>query len=133
MTGSLPLFVYGTLQADGPAAALLRGLPRERAVVLGRLYALPAGYPAMVVGGEAEVHGELIREVDPRTLAVIDAYEGVGEGLYRRETVRAWFGLRQGPAWAYVMDDPTARGGRLLPGGRWRPTRGPSVWTRSTR
>lgn len=48
------LFVYGTLKRGQPNhAALCRGYLRaERAAVRGRLFALPAGYPALVVREE---------------------------------------------------------------------------------
>lgn len=112
------VFVYGTLQGGESQGALLRG-PRRPAHVRGRLYHLPAGYPALQLQGDAPVYGELAEVPDPRVLAMLDTYEGVAEGLYERVLVNAIVGLTTVRAWAWVMDDPAARGGRPLPSGRW--------------
>jgi len=113
------IFVYGTLKHGESQAALLTGLERQPARVRGRLYHLPAGYPALVLGGDQDVHGELVAAPDPRLLQLLDDYEGVGQGLYRRELVRCVMGLRSELAWAWVMDDAEAHGGRFLPRGTW--------------
>jgi gamma-glutamylcyclotransferase (GGCT)/AIG2-like uncharacterized protein YtfP len=65
------------------------------------------------------VHGELVAVPSDRLLGLLDSYEGVDEGLYRRVEIDVTVGLRSQRAWAYVMDDPRARGGRLLRDGRW--------------
>lgn len=117
------LFVYGTLMAGEPQGGLLKRFAREEASVPGRLYRLPQGYPALQpaqVGQGSRVFGELVRGVDPRLIPVLDQYEGVAEGLYRRIRVDVTSGLRTWPAWAWVMDDPPARGGVRIPKGRWR-------------
>ncbi len=51
---AVSLFLYGTLKRGQPNhEALCRGYLRaEEAAVRGRLFALPAGYPALVVPGE---------------------------------------------------------------------------------
>lgn len=116
----MPLFVYGTLMTDQAQAALLADMRRVRARVRGTLFRMPAGYPALVPGGEAWVHGELVDLADPRRLAVLDHYEGVDEGLYRRVQVPVVVGLRTLEGWTWAMSDPAARGGRILPSGRWR-------------
>ncbi len=113
------LFVYGTLRSDGPRGGLLADCKREPATVMGELYALPAGYPAMVAAGDTEIRGELVFGVDERKLRVIDMYEGVDDGLYRRVEVVARLGLDRIPCLAYVMDRPWERGGRRLPNGWW--------------
>src|SRR5690606_9439872 len=106
--------------------SLVGGGRRTPATVRGRLYDLPAGYPALALPVEGEagdqvgrVHGELVEVDDPRVLALLDHYEGVAEGLFRRAMVEAVVGLRRCRAWAYVMDDPRRRGGRAVPSGRW--------------
>ncbi len=117
------LFVYGTLMGGAPQGALLAGLTRHRASLRGRLYHLPAGYPAVdasLQDGDGLVHGELVREVDEARLRLLDQYEGVAEGLYRRVQRDVDLGLRRERAWVYVMDHPVRRGGRLLTEGRWR-------------
>jgi len=116
---NLPLFVYGTLLADSPQAGLLTGLLRRPATTTGLLYRLPAGYPALVPGATGEVKGELVMAPGPR-LAFLDRYEGVSEGLYQRVVIPVAAGGSRTEAWAYVMPDAGARGGRLLRANRWR-------------
>ena len=101
---------------------LLAGLRRVNATTRGTLWDLPAGYPALGPG-EGLVHGELVDPPDDRLLRALDGYEGVQEGLYRREAVDVTVGLRAVRAWAYVMDDPSRHGGRRLPHGRWKRVR----------
>ncbi|TVQ91388.1 MAG: gamma-glutamylcyclotransferase [Deltaproteobacteria bacterium] len=114
------LFVYGTLVEGERRSSMLGDPPRRPAKVFGRLYHLPAGYPAVSLGGEEPVYGELLPPVPEPLLRLLDHYEGVADGLYRRVQVRAITGLEQHLAWIYVMDDPMARGGRRIPSGRWR-------------
>jgi len=116
------LFVYGTLMAGQVQEGLLAGLSRVAASTRGTLWDLPAGYPALSEGG-GEVHGELVHGVDERRLALLDGYEGVDEGLYRRVEIEVRVGLRAEVAWAYVMDEPRRHGGRQVQSGRWHPTR----------
>lgn len=116
------LFVYGTLMTGGGREAMLRGLRREAATVRGTLYDLPAGYPAITTG-DGTVTGEVVYDVDDARLAVLDRFEGVAEGLYRREHVVVQAGTVSLAAFVYVMDDPVARGGRLVASGKWRPVR----------
>ena len=123
MSERLPLFVYGTLMSAGSQGGLLAGLRRRDARVRGTLWRLPAGYPALAVGGRSMVYGELVDPPDERILGLCDHYEGVDEGLYARTEVVAMVGLLQERAWAYVMASPRLRGGRLLPDGRWVPRR----------
>jgi gamma-glutamylcyclotransferase (GGCT)/AIG2-like uncharacterized protein YtfP len=108
---ALPLFVYGTLRAGGPAAGLLAGLRRWPARCPGILYALPAGYPALQPSTSGWVDGELLAPPDLRRLALLDRYEGVDEGLYRRAEMRVECEGRRVNAWVYVMDDPRVHGG----------------------
>lgn len=128
MTGPDALFVYGTLMSGHPEHGMLVGLRREPATVTGRLYHLPAGYPAITLGGDAHVQGELVYGVSSPMLSVLDRYEGIEEGLYRREIVRAWLPLRRYQAYIYVMDDPERRGGQWIRAGRWRSARGAHAW-----
>lgn len=120
------LFVYGTLLGGAPQGALLARHERQPASLRGRLYHLPAGYPALDAqpqAGDPAVHGELVMRVDEARLRLIDRYEGVDEGLYRRVERDVDLGLRRIRAWVYVMDHPERRGGRLLTDGRWRRVR----------
>ena len=123
MTPGLPLFVYGTLMSGHDQAGLLGTLHRSTATARGRLYSLPAGYPALCLGDASVVHGELVQSPDARLLRLLDQYEGVSEGLFRRCTADVTVGLRRVKAWVYVMDRPEERGGRHLKSGRWRSIR----------
>lgn len=116
----LALFVYGTLQHGEAQAGLLASLGRRAARVRGRLFHLPAGYPALQLGGSDLVHGEIVDAPDGRLLTLLDTFEGVSDGLFRRVEVSVLLGLTTERAWAYVMDNPARRGGRRLPKGRWR-------------
>lgn len=112
------LFVYGTLRADGPSAGLLARFKRFPAEVCGQLYRMPAGYPALVLGGAKRVAGEYIEAVDPETLALVDLYEGVADGLYQRVSCEVSIALRRHEAQVYVMRDPRVSGGVAID--RWR-------------
>jgi gamma-glutamylaminecyclotransferase len=113
------LFVYGTLRSGGGKEGMLLGCRwMEDAAVDGALYDFGA-HPALVVGEPGRVEGELW--LCPReTLARLDAYEGVGEGLF----VRAKIPLEDGWCWSYAagplllarLEDAT-----LIPSGRWDP------------
>lgn len=116
---TLPLFVYGTLRSDGPNAGLLGKRTREPATVQGQLFALPHGYPA-VRPGEGQVFGELVHDIDAAMLGVLDLYENVDDGLYRRVQVEARVGLQNVRCWVYLMDRPQDKGGRPVPSGRWK-------------
>ncbi|MCA9572170.1 MAG: gamma-glutamylcyclotransferase [Myxococcales bacterium] len=120
---SLPLFVYGTLMRSGSQAALVGDRPRQPGWIHGTLFHLPAGYPAVVPGGDDPVHGEWLPPVPDAVLRALDRYEGVPEGLYRRITLPVHTTTGVLPAWVWVMDDPRARGGVVIPSGRWRPIR----------
>jgi gamma-glutamylcyclotransferase (GGCT)/AIG2-like uncharacterized protein YtfP len=117
---TVSLFVYGTLMTGERTAGLLGDCRRQPARVRGQMYRLPAGYPAIRLGGDALVHGELVSGFEARRLGVLDQYEGVNQGLYRRVEVTALCGLERVRAWAWVMDDPYLRGGVLLEAGRWK-------------
>lgn len=120
------LFVYGTLMRGESNHGLLRGAVQfEDARVPGRLFKLPAGYPALVAG-EGTVFGELafFDELSPH-LPAIDAYEDCDPAdpkgsLYRR--LRCEATRRTGErieAWCYVMET-VPKGAVLIPSGRWK-------------
>ena len=124
MTAPLPLFVYGTLMSSGPQGALLSHLARVPARTRGELWALPAGYPALVLSSAPSfVHGELVAPPGDRVLQLLDLYEGVADGLYRRQVIDVVVGPTSEFAWAYVMDAGRARTGVRLPHGRWHSAR----------
>ncbi|MCB9677356.1 MAG: gamma-glutamylcyclotransferase [Alphaproteobacteria bacterium] len=113
------LFVYGTLMRGHVQGGLLKRFEVTQATTTGRMYRLPAGYPALQPGPVGVVHGELVRSVDARTLSLLDQYEGLDEGLYERIEIDIVTGLRTYGAQAYVMRDPERLGGILVPSGRW--------------
>ncbi|MEQ1505153.1 MAG: gamma-glutamylcyclotransferase family protein [Myxococcota bacterium] len=123
MSGALPLFVYGASMTGHERSPLLGALGRRLGTVRGTLWSMPAGYPALVPGGDGLVHGELIDPPDERLLGLLDGLEGVDQGLYRRIRCDVRIGLRAEVAWAYAMDAAWARTGRRIPDGRWRPSR----------
>ncbi len=122
-----PLFVYGSLLLGQRADGYLTGLERWPARIQGGLYRLPAGYPALVVQkpivpGAPWVQGELVALDHPRRLKVLDLYEGVQRGLFRRELHQVQSGPRSTHAWVYTMHPRHihAARGTLLRGGDWR-------------
>jgi len=90
MSALTPLFVYGTLKRGQPAASRLAGQRCLGPAQTGPGFTLHHldGYPGMVrqQDPEAFVTGELWL-VDDACLRALDDYEGVAEGLYRRESI----------------------------------------------
>jgi len=113
------LFVYGTLREGGSNHAWLQRTHPEgltRAWVAGRLFHLPAGYPALVPGPEPEapppsagwVRGDFVGYEDAAelesALADLDPLEGVEEGLFTREVLPVVLeGGHRYHAWVYVF------------------------------
>ncbi|QEH33130.1 AIG2-like family protein [Aquisphaera giovannonii] len=113
------LFAYGTLSPEGPESAAAGG--RTADAVRGRLYDL-GPYPALVDPDDPSagwVEG-FVRPVSAEHLRdVLDDYEGVSEGLFRRVEAATRGGPR---AWVYAYARPipaSATG----PVGRWLGTR----------
>jgi len=124
------LFVYGTLMSGDQSGGLLHGLPVEPARTKGRLYRMPAGYPAMVLDKDGPwVQGELVTLDNPGRLLLLDTFEGVPQGLYSRKVIRVAFGGRSAACWAYVMTaaQVKSRKAARLKGNNWRRFR----WGRS--
>ena len=116
------LFVYGTLKRTGNRSTFLQAFRHRPARAIGRLYDLPAGYPALGPGKET-VFGELYEGLPESLLTVLDTYEGISEGLFRRREVAVRVDTERIQAWVYWMDDPKARGGWHLKTGRYQPVR----------
>ncbi|MBW4558685.1 MAG: gamma-glutamylcyclotransferase [Trichormus sp. ATA11-4-KO1] len=111
--GLVRVFVYGTLKpGEANYQKYCAGKVRnaKRAVVLGRLFTLPMGYPAMTPG-EDSVHGYLLSFADLGILDALDELEDyqparqMSENLYYRQQVEIYNlqGLSLGDAWAYLM------------------------------
>ncbi|MDR3636211.1 MAG: gamma-glutamylcyclotransferase [Isosphaeraceae bacterium] len=118
------LFAYGTLAPRSAAEAASGGWLEDE--MRGRLFDL-GPYPALVDLNDPSarwVKG-YVRYTDLDELGGrLDAYEGVGEGLYRRVAATTRAGRR---AWVYVYALPLPAGARELPEGRWRSTSHPGV------
>ena len=101
---STKLFVYGTLMRGEERDGLVAHLPATPATVIGQLWRVPAGYPALHLDPTGtEIKGELLQLETKSILMVLDLYEGVSEGLYSREKVSISVHGMQETAWAYVM------------------------------
>jgi gamma-glutamylcyclotransferase (GGCT)/AIG2-like uncharacterized protein YtfP len=115
---SIHIFVYGTLRAGRAAADLLRdAVAVGSATVRGTLYDIDGAYPALVLAGTDEVHGEIWR-CSPQRLFELDNYESLGEGLFRRTAVR----VGDIACWTYVAGPalaPRLTPDRRLPQGEW--------------
>ena len=102
------LFAYGTLAPDESDVAERCGWVPDR--IRGRLFDL-TDYPALVALNDPEagwVSG-FVRRVEPGEFARLDLYEGVDEGLYRREITTTESGRL---AWVYVYVPPLPSGAR---------------------
>jgi len=135
------LFVYGTLREGGSNQVWLQRTHPEgltRAWVAGRLFHLPAGYPALVPGaepgapppGQGWVRGDFVGYEDSAeldsALADLDPLEGVEEGLFTREILPvALEGGQRYFAWVYVFHverlPRLEREALEIPDGDWAP------------
>jgi len=100
-----PLFVYGTLKRGCKSHHLL-----SRHQFLGEARTLPGyrlhrldGYPGLVPHPDAPggVCGE-VWLIDDHGIRELDAFEGIAEGLYRRESVSLQPPHTEPPVQAYV-------------------------------
>lgn len=109
----LRVFVYGTLkpgEANYQRYCAGKILNAKRAVTIGKLFALPMGYPAMTPG-QNQVHGYLLSFSEPEVLSALDYLEdyqptrAISENLYNRQQVEVYDlqGKSLGWAWAYFM------------------------------
>jgi len=125
------LFVYGTLMRGGAnhARFCADALTIEPAITTGRLYHLPAGFPAMLAADNGQVFGEAMTFPDlAAVLGQTDFLEGFDplrpdRSMYRRIVVPVLIepSDRCVTAWTYVWNRGLPGGSRLVPAGRWRP------------
>ena len=126
------ILVYGTLLKGAANHARFCGdaLTIEPASTRGRLYHLPAGFPAMIEAPDGTVYGEAMTFPDlEATLAGIDFLEGYRpdrpeHSLYLRRVQPVTL-LRSGqtiPAYCYLWGGELPPGTVAVPSGRWRPT-----------
>ncbi|MCU0568775.1 MAG: gamma-glutamylcyclotransferase [Oculatellaceae cyanobacterium Prado106] len=131
MSGSLKLFVYGTLkpgEANYDRYCATQVVEVCEAIARGQLFALPMGYPAMTPG-ENWVLGYRLTFPDWSLLDDLDEledyspYREATENEYYRTKIETFSPDSQslGKAWAYLMDLEKAKrfGGVLLPKGQW--------------
>jgi gamma-glutamylcyclotransferase (GGCT)/AIG2-like uncharacterized protein YtfP len=111
--GLVRVFVYGTLkpgEANYQKYCADQVITTQRAFTLGKLFALPMGYPAMTPGGDF-VQGYLLSFTDSGILDALDELEDyqparqMSENLYYRQQVEVCDlqGISLGDAWAYFM------------------------------
>ena len=103
------LFAYGTLVPADPGRRAVGGW--EPDAVRGRLFDL-GPYPGLVdldAPGASWVEGFVRPADDAELIGRLDLYEGVDEGLYRREPTTTRAGR---PAWVYVFAQPMPAGAR---------------------
>lgn len=114
---NLPLFTYGTLLDETFTRRLLeRAVESEAARLLDSELLQLEGldYPTVFDAPGEAVEGRIYRDIAPRDWERLDAYEGVGEGLYRRIEARVVAGGagKKGPsepAFVYVVTEETLR------------------------
>jgi gamma-glutamylcyclotransferase (GGCT)/AIG2-like uncharacterized protein YtfP len=116
------IFFYGSLKRGGKSYGRLRGRVRfiSPGQIRANLYSLSEGeYSGAVPTSTPRrfVKGELFLLKQPqKTLAELDEFEGVDDGLFRRELVDVWVrGLRV-KAWTYLCARPLTDA-NLIPAG----------------
>lgn len=124
------VFVYGTLKPgeENYDSYCKHCCEAQEAMVLGNLYDLPFGYPALTAES-LPVYGFLLSFANPNTLATLDELENYNPArpLDQNEYFRvrtAAFSLDHQPlgwAWIYCMELARVQrmGGVLLPEGKW--------------
>jgi len=107
------IFVYGTLLRGEERDGMVLSLPVTPAITRGRLYMVPAGYPALQFDPQGpEIHGEVLTLDTPGILTLLDLVEGVADGLYSRHKIPVQTEEGTLQAWAYLMDKHQIRRAR---------------------
>ena len=110
------LFVYGTLMRGEDREGLVSQFEARTAVMMGKLWRVPAGYPALQFSLKGKpIAGEVLTLDGPSVLSVLDLYEGVREGLYDRIRLPIQTELGTEKAWAYVMSSAQLRRAGCVP------------------
>lgn len=111
------LFAYGTLRGDGAAAGVLdRCTLRGTASVGGMLYDIDGRFPALVLYGDAPVHGD-VWECPSPLLRRLDEYEDIRGGLFRRVAIEVVTADGAAlPCWIYTAGPALSQ--KLLPEAR---------------
>lgn len=111
------LFVYGLLLQGEREHALLEGAPLLTEALTAPEHTLVdlEFYPALLVGGQVAVHGE-VYGISRHLRFKLDVHHQC-PALFRRVSVRLADGTT---AETYAMDDDKVRGKRRLRAGSWR-------------
>jgi gamma-glutamylcyclotransferase (GGCT)/AIG2-like uncharacterized protein YtfP len=128
----LKVFVYGTLKPNGkyyPIYCQGKTIKEQKCTALGKLFALPCGYPAMVMGNE-QIWGFLLIFADVKELANLDKLEGysgydnASNNEYERREILVYDenNLPLDTAWVYFMskEKVNALKGNYLVNGYWQ-------------
>ena len=116
------VFVYGTLKRGCSNHRVLAGqqfIGEARTAPGYRLYHL-GEYPGMIAAPDDTlgVAGEVL-SVDPASLARLDVFEGIDEGLYRREPIKLLAPFADQPVDTYLYAHSVANR-PFIPDGLWR-------------
>jgi gamma-glutamylcyclotransferase (GGCT)/AIG2-like uncharacterized protein YtfP len=132
----IKVFVYGTLKPDGkyyPIHCLGKTFQEIKCWTMGRLYALPLGYPAMILGtsgSDDRVYGYLLSFASEKDLANLDkleGYSGISNSTlneYERTKIIVYNEANQAieGVWTYFMTPEKVKAlkGVYLPCGQWQ-------------
>lgn len=147
MNTNLNFFVYGTLKPGevnhwvcAPYIATI-----QPAIVSGRLYHLPFGYPAVTIEEDGIVQGYLCSFTASKIVSILDEFEqhdpqtfehlapgrAFAANQYSRKLLTIFTPKRSrlGYAWGYVMTREQIRclSGQWVPGGIWSSRSHPSI------
>jgi hypothetical protein len=110
----LPVFVVpGSIERSRLSQLLERPLPAAEAQLhdYARVELSGVEWPVLVASPGATVEGSVLLALDREALRRLDAYRGVGEGLYRRTTAAVTIAGRAAaePAFIYLPSERTLR------------------------
>lgn len=126
MKNKVLLFVYGTLLRGEYNHHRLAAAPcvHEQAWVNGELVDTGCGYPALILGGQTQVNGEIYELEDQQLLSIdeLEGFYGVGDAgnYYERLTVNVHTASGDRTALTYVFTPGKARGMERIDSGDWR-------------
>jgi gamma-glutamylcyclotransferase (GGCT)/AIG2-like uncharacterized protein YtfP len=110
------LFVYGTLLRGEDREGLVNQFDVRTAVTSGKLWRVPAGYPALQFSMEGNpIAGEVLSLDGTSVLSILDLYEGVRDGIYDRIRIPIQTDIGTEQAWAYVMSSAQLRRAGCVP------------------
>ena len=127
----IKIFVYDTLkpgESNYKRYCTGQVVAEKRAIAYGQLFALPVGYPAMILGN-SPVQGFLLEFTNPAILEILDQLEDYDpnrpatQNLYNRQEIAVFTPDKKplGTAWIYLMtvEQVHRLRGVLLPSGCW--------------